>query len=214
MLRKLVLKLHKPSPGVVLALVAVVLAMGGFAFAAIPDRHGVIHACYKKKKGSLRVVSSSRKCTRRERALAWNKRGPSSRGGSGRRGPRGLRGLRGRTGRTGPAGAPGKDGSARAFAEINGSEATGGNTVFDSKAKNVTDAQVTHPSTGLYCFNLSFAPANVVATANWVSAGSSVLAAASLSDSPSCAGTESASVTLFDAATNASKDGNVYVAFN
>jgi hypothetical protein len=214
MLQKLVSKLHKPSPGVAVAFVAVVLAMGGFAFAAIPDRNGVIHACYKKKKGALRVVSSSRKCTRRERAIAWNKRGPSSRGGSGRRGPRGRTGPRGLRGRTGPAGAPGAAGIAVAFAQINGTAATGGDTVNGSRSKNVSDSQVTHPATGLYCFYLSFAPANVVATADWVSTGTSVVAAASLTDSASCPGGESASVTLRDVQAGVDKDGNVFVAFN
>ena len=78
----------------------------------------------------------------------------------------------------------------------------------------MSDAQVTHPATGLYCFYLSFTPANVVATADWGSNGVNVLAAARLSDSPSCNGAESASVTLRNVEAATDKDGNVFVAFN
>ncbi len=70
----------------VMATVAVVLALGGGAYVAlgkIPDSNGVIHACYKKKKGSLRVVNRP-KCKKKERKLAWNQTGPQ--GKQGRRG--------------------------------------------------------------------------------------------------------------------------------
>jgi hypothetical protein len=200
-------RIHRPSPAVVIAFTAVVLAIGGFAFAAaIPDRNGVIHACYKKKKGALRVVRAGKHCSRRERPLAWNQRG--------RTGPRGRTGSRGRTGRTGSRGPTGPAGSAVAYAQVNGGAATGGDTVNSAKAKNVSDSQVTHPATGLYCFYLSFTPANVVATADWVSNGTNVLSAASLSDSPSCPNVETASVTLRNVEAATDKDGNFFVAFN
>ena len=73
----------------VMATLAVVLALGGGAFvalAAIPDSKGVIHSCFKKTTGTLRVISTG-KCKTGESPLAWNQKG--------RRGPRGLRGLRG-----------------------------------------------------------------------------------------------------------------------
>src|SRR5436190_15700602 len=76
----------------VMATVAVVLALGGGAYVAlgkIPDSSGVIHACYKKKKGSLRVVNRP-KCKKRERRLAWNQTGP--RGAKGRKGDKGAPG--------------------------------------------------------------------------------------------------------------------------
>lgn len=53
------------------AVVAVVLAAGGLAAAAIPDSSGVIHACYAKSDGALRVVKGS-KCATGERRLSWN----------------------------------------------------------------------------------------------------------------------------------------------
>jgi hypothetical protein len=41
-------------------------------------------------------------------------------------------------------------------------------TVDDANSKGVTDANVTHPATGNYCFyNLGFTPKNVVVTAEF-----------------------------------------------
>lgn len=58
------------------------LALGSFAFAAIPDGGGVIHACYKKDTGAVRVTDTDtnlpKGCTSKETALDWNQRGPSN----------------------------------------------------------------------------------------------------------------------------------------
>src|SRR6267378_43627 len=73
----------------VMATIAVFVAVGGGAYAAvsaIPDRYNVIHGCYKKHKGNLRLVASGR-CSRSERAIAFNQRGRE-----GRQGPRGFQG--------------------------------------------------------------------------------------------------------------------------
>lgn len=62
----------------VMSTVAVFIALGGGAYAlsGIPAKDGTIGACYVKKTGELRVVSSKRKCNRRtERFLRWNQRG-------------------------------------------------------------------------------------------------------------------------------------------
>lgn len=75
--------------------VALVLAGSGFAVAAIPGPGGVIHACFDKRSGGLRVIDSHRHCTRRERALNWNQQG--------------LPGVTGATGATGREGPPGSD---------------------------------------------------------------------------------------------------------
>jgi hypothetical protein len=72
------------------------LAMGGIAWADIPDS-GVIHGCYKTVGGSLRVidVSSGDGCKLGETSLSWNQSGPT-----------GAQGPQGPTGPTGPSGAP------------------------------------------------------------------------------------------------------------
>ncbi len=85
---------------------ALVFAMGGGAYAAIaPASNGVIHTCFRTSNGSLRVVRAGARCGRRERALAFNQRGPlGPRGATGAPGPIGKTGATGRTGRTGTAG--------------------------------------------------------------------------------------------------------------
>jgi len=97
--------LRKPSPATVMAFLALVFAMGGFAVAAnqsAKTKKTQIRACYAKKTGELRVVKGKKKCAKGEKRLAWNKRG--RRGGVGPAGPPGARGERGQTGPTGPAG--------------------------------------------------------------------------------------------------------------
>ena len=68
------------------------LAAAGAAYASIPDAGGVIHGCYKKVGGALRVVDSSvgMRCNGSETALPWNQVGLRERraqpGRPGRRG--------------------------------------------------------------------------------------------------------------------------------
>jgi hypothetical protein len=53
----------------VMSTVAVFVALGGGAYAAvssIPGPDGVIHACYAKKKGNLRLIAAGRRCSKRE----------------------------------------------------------------------------------------------------------------------------------------------------
>jgi hypothetical protein len=52
------------------------VALGGVAFAAIPDSNGKIHGCYQTNNGNLRVVESPSQCRSSESALSWNQEGP------------------------------------------------------------------------------------------------------------------------------------------
>jgi hypothetical protein len=74
------MKLRRPSPATVLALLALLLAMGGFAMAAsAPTGNRVIHACVKtrgREKGILRLVTGAH-CHKHEKAIAFNQRGPA-----------------------------------------------------------------------------------------------------------------------------------------
>ena len=70
----------RPSPAMGMALVAIVLSATGLAVAAIPDSKGVIHSCYAKSDGALRVVSG-KKCQSGEKKLAWNKQGKQGKPG-------------------------------------------------------------------------------------------------------------------------------------
>jgi hypothetical protein len=57
--------------------VGVLAAVGGIAYATIPDENGVIHGCRNNGSGSLRVIdSASQSCTPAETALDWNQLGP------------------------------------------------------------------------------------------------------------------------------------------
>jgi hypothetical protein len=126
----------------VMATIAVFVALGGGAYAAvsgIPDRNGVIHGCYKKHKGNLRLVASG-KCSKRERAIAFNQRGP--RGPAGARGPRGLQGARGIAGAAGLPGAKGEQGprgpGATSFSTTLAQGTTGGLLATASNGVTVT----------------------------------------------------------------------------
>jgi hypothetical protein len=83
---------------VALGAVVVALAMGGIAWADIPDS-GVIHGCYKTVGGGLRVIDSDQgvQCNASESPLNWNQAGVT--------GPTGTKGATGMTGPAGPTGA-------------------------------------------------------------------------------------------------------------
>jgi Collagen triple helix repeat (20 copies) len=83
---------------------------GGVAFAAIPDSSGVIHGCYQKNVGNLRVIdpSAGDNCRPSEIAISWSQTGPQ--GPTGPTGPTGPQGPKGDTGATGPAGPAGPAG--------------------------------------------------------------------------------------------------------
>ncbi len=71
------LLLGRRRAAVVFAAVAT-LALGAvIAYAAIPDSNGVIHACYAKNNGALRVIDTGQTCTSRETPLDWNQTGPA-----------------------------------------------------------------------------------------------------------------------------------------
>jgi hypothetical protein len=58
------------------------LSLGSFAWAAIPDGTGTIHACYDKATGALRVtdpeLNKPKTCTAKETALDWYKGSPEA----------------------------------------------------------------------------------------------------------------------------------------
>jgi hypothetical protein len=86
---------RRPSPALIISIIALVLGMGGFAVAAIPDSSGVLHGCYKKKKGTLRLVSGS-KCKKSEKSVSWNQKGQA--GANGAAGAKGDKGDKGDAG--------------------------------------------------------------------------------------------------------------------
>jgi hypothetical protein len=75
---------------------------GGVALATVPDSGGVIHGCYAKKSGDLRVIDTEmpRTCRKAERELSWSQQGPP--------------------GQDGPPGPEGPPGASAAFATPTG----------------------------------------------------------------------------------------------
>jgi len=88
--------------GTVIVATAIV---GGVAGAAIPDS-GVLHACYNRTNGGVRLVeppsASNDECRESEAATSWNQ--------AGTQGPQGPEGPEGPEGATGPQGVPGREG--------------------------------------------------------------------------------------------------------
>src|ERR1051326_8821441 len=92
--------------------VAAALVFGAVALASIPDGSGVIHTCYGKSGGSLRVIDATNtKCGTNELSLNCTQQAPpGAQGPAGATGPQGPKGDPGATGATGPKGDPGAQG--------------------------------------------------------------------------------------------------------
>ncbi len=97
-----------------------VLAIGvGAAMGVTSGGTAVVHGCYLKSSGRLRIVSGPR-CHKGEKSLSWNQRGsqglkgaqglPGSQGPQGSLGPQGSRGPQGVPGPAGPKGDAGQQG--------------------------------------------------------------------------------------------------------
>lgn len=91
---------------IAIAAVAGLTVAGSVAYATIPDQDGVIHGCYTKSGGAVRVIDASvTSCKSGETSLDWNQAGPA-----GPAGPQGLEGEQGPPGLQGPQGEPGPEG--------------------------------------------------------------------------------------------------------
>lgn len=86
-----------PSPAMVVALIALMVALSGSAYAVGRATAGTINACQNKKTG---VLSIKKKCSKKERRVSWNTVGPV--GAVGPKGEAGDTGPRGLTGPPGP----------------------------------------------------------------------------------------------------------------
>jgi hypothetical protein len=96
-------RVNRPSrPGRTAILIAAALAVTGLAtYANIPAADGVIHGCYKRASGALRVIDdASGRCDANELPLAWSQSGLP-----------GVQGPPGPSGPQGPEGPPGSAGS-------------------------------------------------------------------------------------------------------
>jgi collagen triple helix repeat protein len=118
----------------VVVTLALILAMTGFAAAAIPDAGGAIHACYDRKMGTLRVIKAVKSCSKGEKSISWNQQGRSGRDGS-----------NGANGSNGTPGTPGTNG-------VNGTNGTNGATnVTVNKASVPVPTGNVNTSAGIAC---------------------------------------------------------------
>lgn len=134
------------SRTMVIAAAAVIL-LGVIAYASIPDSNGVIHGCYKKSGGTLRLIDDpTAQCdSRAEMLISWNQTGPQ--------GPQGPAGPQGPQGPQGPAGyslATRATGSATMppgqYTQILSRDLPAGNWVISARATVGMDQQSYEPA--------------------------------------------------------------------
>ena len=94
---RLTLNKMRPSPALLVAIVALVVALGGVAYATIPDSGGVIRGCFDSG-GNLKVIDTGKgqSCAKGFTPLNWNQQGPK--GDTGAQGPAGPAGANGVSG--------------------------------------------------------------------------------------------------------------------
>jgi hypothetical protein len=143
-------RLRAPSPALVISLIALFVALGGTSLAATTLING--------KNIQKHTIAKDRLTSKAIKQLKGN-RGPAGpRGATGPQGPQGAQGVQGVQGVQGPKGDTGAPGSALGYAEV-----TGGGTLLSGK--NVAQANVSSPASGILCFSgLSFTPVNVQVT--------------------------------------------------
>jgi hypothetical protein len=135
------------------------------------------------------------------------------RGKKGRAGSRGARGTQGAQGAKGNTGSTGAAGAAVAYARV-----LANGTTEAANSSGITDANVTHPSTGLYCFSgLGFTPHNVVATPQAFSTGPRTLSSIVGSGFGGCAAETAAAVQIYadgDSSADVTSDSPFMILFN
>jgi Collagen triple helix repeat (20 copies) len=158
-LRRLV---RRPSPALVVAIIALVVACAGTATAA----RVLITSSKKVARGAINTGDlrngrgvSLADLTPRTRFSLRGEPGPA-----GPEGPRGEQGSPGPRGVAGPPGANGADGSAVAFAHVNANGSLEG-----TQSKGVVSVAMSQdfPGLGIYCFDLVSTPRNAVASVDY-----------------------------------------------
>jgi len=153
----------RPSPAMIVAIIALVVACAGTATAA----RVLIRGSGQVARGSINTgdLANARgvsivDLTPRTRARLTAT--PGEEGPPGQRGPQGPQGPRGAEGAPGASGA---DGSAIAFAHVDPD-----GTLDEARSKGVNSVATSpaFPGLGVYCFDLVPAARNAVASIDWV----------------------------------------------
>ena len=156
----------RPSSAMVVACTALLFALTGAGYAA-----GMLGPNTVGTKQLKRNAVISSKVKNRSLLAVDFKAGQLPRGP---RGDKGDPGAPGQQGQPGQPGAPGAPGTAKAYATIRSDGA-----VEASQSKGITQAMVTHPSVGVYCFkNLGFTAKSALATGSNADGADNTLATA------------------------------------
>jgi hypothetical protein len=168
-----------------IGLLALFVALGGTTYAASTALIGKnTVASPQVVNGSLQTKDLSKKA---RKALTGNR---GLRGPAGVQGAQGAQGAKGATGAQGIQGIQGPAGIAAAYAKVSSTGA-----VDTARSVGITQAMVTNPATGVYCFNgLGFTPKSMMASGDNIGITFNTLAAAAINGAggtflaPNCAG--------------------------
>jgi hypothetical protein len=188
-----------------IALLALFFALGGTAFAAgnaLLPKNSVGTAQLKKG-----AVTKQKIAGKTLAQLKGNKGAQGAPGAAGPQGPAGPQGVQG------PQGAPGQ---ATAYALV-----LGDGSVQAANSKGITQAMVTHPATGVYCFNaLGFTPKSMVASGDNIGPVFDTIALVGINGTgggtfvaPNCAGLQARVATFSAAGAGAVSNARFYVWF-
>jgi hypothetical protein len=150
-------RLRPPSPALVVAIIALVVACAGTATAASV----LIRSSGEVAKGAINTgdLRDGRGVSLADLTPRARFRLTAEPGVAGAEGPRGPQGPQGPRGLTGPAGANGADGTAIAYAYVNAD-----GLLDDANSKGVASVAKSSSLEGIYCFDLVPSPRNAVAS--------------------------------------------------
>lgn len=154
---------HRPSPSMVIALIALFVAMGGGAYAAtsIPAHSVGTKQLKNKSVGTQKLKDKSVGTQKLKNKSVGTKKLKNEAVTSAKVKDHSLLANDFKEGQlpAGPQGPEGPAGTALAYAEVEA-----GGTLVTGRYKGIAQANVSSPSVGVYCFGgLSFTPTNVVA---------------------------------------------------
>jgi hypothetical protein len=189
-------KLRLPIAALIAVILAVALAGPAFGGAHVTGSASSLATAKK----ALRTAKSAKRLASRALTL-MGPQGPA--GKDGKDGTNGTNGTDGANGTNGTNGTNGVDGTALGYAQI-----SGGPTLL--KGKNITQANVTSPIPGYFCFyNMPFTPNVANATLTHPTTGNPAVNANTYfvsarvgGDDPTCPGSEQASVITNNSAGN------------
>jgi len=149
----------RPSPALVVSMIALFVALSGTSYAAVKIARNSVTSIHVKDRTLL---------------------AKDFRAGQLRRGPVGPVGPAGPAGPAGAAGPTGPAGAAKAYARV-----LAGGDVDDPRARGISDAAVSKPSTGVYCIDVEGGALNVIASIDISSSAGVVESGTLLSSCPS-----------------------------